>query len=306
MSWLDTQVSLYSCPADNTGRASTFRDILFTEFAVPHEWYLKLYKPEEKWISDTFNDIDTINDLRTREMTKEEKVMLKNTLQCFTPAALLKSKKKGQVEEISRTGLMQLDFDAAAIQEYDIEELKQVVFNLPFIAFCGLSVSGNGFYALAKIAEPEKLPQYAEHCFEVLNRYNLPPDTTKGRNVNDLRFVSYDCNMLYRENPEPLKIKQFKPKPKPVYTSTTPITITHANKMVADGLKQISNAMEGNRFKTVQRVAFTFGGLGDNSLLDAINGTINNTAAFHGQEEKYCRCAADCFEAGKQKPLQAA
>lgn len=304
MNWIDTQVSLYKCPADNTGRPATFRDILYCEFGLPHEWFYKQYKPEEKWISDTFNDLETIIDLRTKEMSKEEKVILKSTMQCFTPAALLKSKKKGVIEEIHRTGLMQLDFDAAAIQDYDIEELKQAVFSLPFIAFCGLSCSGNGFYALAAIAEPEKLLQYAEHTFEVLNKHAIPPDTTKGRNVSDLRFVSYDCNMLIRENPEPLKIRSFRAKPKPVSVSTGSISINHSNKVVSNGLTKISAAIEGSRWQTVQQVAYTFGGLQDDTFLEELKQTIKNTPAFAGVEEKYCQCATDCFNAGKIAPLK--
>jgi hypothetical protein len=34
----------------------------------------------------------------------------------------------------------------------------------------------DGFYALALIAEPDKLSDYAEHCFEVLKDYGIQPD----------------------------------------------------------------------------------------------------------------------------------
>ena len=304
MSWLNKQVSFYKCTADNAGYPATYRDILFCLFGVEHEWFYKDRKAE-KWVSGVFNDLDTIIDLRTREMAKEEKVTLKNTMQCFTPAALLKTKKQGKIEEINRTGILQLDFDAADIKQYDIEELKQSIFSLPFVAFCGLSCSGQGFYALALIAEPDRLEDYAEHCFEVLREYGIPPDTTKGRNVNDLRFVSYDANMLIRENPEPLKIKNFRTKDKPQFTTTTSVPVNHADKVVSKGLTDIRNALEGRRWQTVQKVAYTLGGLGDHSVLNDIEHIIKSSSQFTGVEEKYCQCAADCFNAGKQKPLVA-
>jgi hypothetical protein len=76
-------------------------------------------------------------------------------MQCFTLAGLLKTKKQGQVEELNRTGLMQLDFDYESIKDYDIEKLELAVFDLPFTAFCGLSCSEKkGFYALVLVAEP--------------------------------------------------------------------------------------------------------------------------------------------------------
>jgi len=301
MSWLDKQVSLYKCPADNEGRAATLRDILFCEFGVDHDWYYKDHKLN-KWIGGVFNDLETIQDLRTRAMTKEEKVILKNTLQCFTPAALLKTKKRGQVEEIGRTGLMQIDFDYASIQDYEIEELKQAVFDLPFVAFCGLSCSGNGFYALAEIAEPDKLTEYAEHCFDVFIRYGIQPDTTKGRNIHDLRFVSYDSRMLIREEPKPLQIKQFRTKKKPIQTIST-VKIEASNKVISTGLNQIKDTIEGNRWQTIQRVAYTFGGLQDDTLLDQIKSIIYSSSQFAGLEAKYCQCAVDCFSAGKLNPL---
>lgn len=301
MSWKHTQVSLYSCVADNIGRPALLRDILLCDFALPHEWYFKHHK-HNKWFSGESNDISTIVDLRKREMSKEEKLMLKATMQCFTPAGLLKTKKQGQIEEISRSGLMQLDFDYDAIKEYDIEELKAAVFDLPFVAFCGLSCSGTGFYALVAIAEPDRLEAYAEHCFDVLEGYGIPADTSKGRNVQDLRFVSYDCNMLIRENPEPLKIKQFRTK----QVSTAPtssVDINHADKLINKALLQIKDATEGNRWQTVQQVAFTLGGLQNDSLLSEIKNIIRHSSQFTGLEEKYCKCADDCFKAGKTRPL---
>ena len=107
MSWMNTQVSLYSTHADNTGRPATFRDVLLDDFARDLPALIKLGKLDRQ-------------------------------------AALLESKARGQVQKIHRTGIMQLDFDHESISEYDVEELKQCVFSLPFVGFCGLSCSGDG------------------------------------------------------------------------------------------------------------------------------------------------------------------
>ncbi|HEV7333232.1 MAG TPA: BT4734/BF3469 family protein [Flavisolibacter sp.] len=304
--WLDTQVSLYECAADVLGRTVTFREILFTAFAISHRWYFKVYHPKEKWISGTFNDLDTIIDLRTREMEKKEKTTLKLTLQGFTPAALLKTRKQGEVEVISYTGLMQFDWDEEALEGYDLREVMAAVFSLPFVAFCSLSCSGTGFYALAAIAEPEKLADYAEHCFAIFQQYGIPLDTTKGSKANDLRYLSYDCEMLIRENPEPLKINRFLRRKQPANTptSSSPIsTVHHSNHIVQKGLSKIREASKGTRWQTVQQAAYTIGGLQDPTLLAEIQNTIRSSSHFSGEEDKYCRCAADCFEAGKNKPI---
>lgn len=284
--WIDKQVSLYTSHSDNTGRAATYRDILFTQFA---------------------KDLPAIIELRNLNRSaidyKLKAKPFKSGLQCFTPAALMLTKEQGKATEISRSGLMQLDFDYEEIKDFDIEELKQAVFSLPFIAYCGLSSSGYGFYALALIAEPYKLKEYAEHCFDVFKSYEINPDESKGKKPENLRYISYDANMLIRENPEPLKLPKPKttPKVKQAYTHTT--TSNNNNAILNAELKKLQAAQRGNRWGAVQKVAYTLGGLSNANFLYEIKQVINNTPAFNGEEEKYCKCAEFCFDAGMKKPL---
>lgn len=311
--WLeDLQVSFYKCPADNTGVAATFRQVLLSRAAGDHEWYYKDYSadkqafPKGKWVNGVSNDLNTIIKLSSVPLEQSEKTILKQTMQCFTPSCLLKTKKKTAIEEIKRTGILQLDFDYNDIKEYDVEELKRCVFSLPFIAFCSLSCSQKGFYALALIAEPDKLKEYAEHCFNVLLDYGIKADTTKGRNVNDLRFLSYDENILIRENPEPLQIKHFRKKQQPKTVTTVKSNNTIYNKdskIVRNGLKSISEAQPGQRWQTVQKVSYTLGGLGDSNILFDINSCINSNPSFTGEETKYIECATICFNEGMTRPI---
>jgi hypothetical protein len=298
MSWIDQQVSLYTSHRDNTGRAASLRQILLSEFANDFSVIYQLRDLQKKYDNELISDVDY----------KKEKSELKGKLQCFSPSALLKSRAKGNIIEISRTGILQLDFDYYDIQDYDVEELKQAVFSLPFIGFCGLSCTGKGFYALALIAEPERLNDYAEHCFRVFLKYGIKADTSKGRNVNDLRYLSYDANMLIREDPEILKIKRFKaPEAKApeavkrTYTSKT--TFNSKNPLLNKGIEELKHVQVGNRWETVQKVAFTIGGLNDYNLMNNIKQAIESNSAFAGEEPKYFKCAEDCFKAGSQKPL---
>ncbi len=302
MSWLDSHTSLYKCQADNTGTTTTIRDVLFTSFAIPHEWY---FKHSGEWISGESNDLETIIDLKTAEMAQEEKVMLKATLQCWTPAACLKTKKKGQIEVLGRTSIMQLDFDAATCEQYDLDELMRATFDLPFVCFVSRSCSGKGFYALVLIAEPERLSDYAEHCFNVLDKYGIPADTSKGRNPQDLRYVSYDANMMIKDDPAALKIKQFKPKQapkKPIHINSQPISF-NGNRVLLQAVQAIQSAPVGNRFPTVQKWSFTLGGYGDNTLLSTIKQSIREAPQYSGVEDKYLECAELCFKDGQSKPF---
>jgi hypothetical protein len=290
MKWLDKQVSLYESHFDNYGRAATFREILFTEFSY---------------------DLYTIIQLKELEMDDPgyelAKLALKEKLQCYTPAGLLACKAKGRVQEINRSGMLQLDFDYKDIYEYDIEELKRCVFNIPYVGFCGLSCTGNGFYALVQIAEPEKLEQYAEHLFQVLADIGIKVDRSKGKKVENLRYLSYDSNMLVRDNPNTLLIKNFRTKPT---TAKTPLKNTNYksntsnNGLIDAYLYKIRKATKGERWDTVQHVSYTLGGIGDPSVIHSIKSEIEANPEFNGQEDKYCKCAEDCFAAGLLKPLK--
>lgn len=294
--WIDKQISLYTSHRDNTGRPASYRQILLSEFGKDFPVIYKLRQLEKEHDNQQVKDVDY----------KIKKAELKSKLQCFAPSALLQSRAKDNIIEINRTGIMQLDFDYADIQDYDIEELKQCIFNLPFIAFCGLSCSGKGFYVLALIAEPEKLNKYAEHCFKVFQQYGIKPDTSKGRNVNDLRYLSYDANMLIREEPQILHIKQFKKQeaPKQIYPiKYTKESFAANSPLINKELQTLQVVNVGNRWHTVQKVAYTLGGLNDCSILKSIKQAIENNGSFAGEEKKYLQCAEICFNAGTKNLL---
>src|SRR4051794_18189617 len=116
MIWLDYTTSLFKCLADNYGTPRTFRQILLSDFGVPHKRY---YKTDDGWISGVSNDLDTIIKIHKREI---DKTLAKQTLQCYQPSGYYTSKKKGSEILINRLPLLQLDFDNP--EGYDLDELK--------------------------------------------------------------------------------------------------------------------------------------------------------------------------------------
>ena len=292
-SWLNLKTSIFSCTADNFGKLRSFNEILFSDFAVSHEWFFKDDKTSE-WISGNSNDLKTIIDLRTGRATEEEKILLKKTLQCYTVSASFECKKKHHERLISYPPLLQLDFDKLD----NIEQIKREIFKLPCVAYVGRSVSGKGLFAILLIAEPDKLHEYAEHCFIVFEHWGLKPDVSKGRNYTDLRFVSYDANAFYRAFPTPLRIKRFYTKKR----ETRPVTGVLSNdKLIGWAVKQIQSAQTGTRFDTVRKVAYCLGGYGRG--LDEIKSAIYNSSQYSGVENKYLTHADEAFTAGQEKPL---
>lgn len=285
--WLKQEISLYKTHADNTGRAATFEEIFFWGFEPSLKAICELRRLDRA-ASDYLN--------KKRE--------LKSKLQCYTPAALLQSKAKDSFNVIYRTGILQFDFDYADIAQYDIQELKRAVFSLPFIGFCGLSCSGDGFYALALIAEPERLTEYADHCFKIFESYGIKADTSKGKKIENLRYVSYDANMLVKQDPKPLLIKKFikTETAKPSVYNTTRVNQI-SNDFVRKQLNELATAQPGNRMNTIQKIAFTLGGKQDQNYLHEIKSIIYESELFADDTKAYIRCAEDCFRRGSMQPI---
>jgi hypothetical protein len=295
--------TLYSCYSDNFGRPRTLRQILFTDFANNHRWFYK-DNASGKWVSGSSNDLFTMIELRSLDSGQPtydaKKIEAKQTVQCWTPSARYKVKGKKAVL-LYLLPFLQLDIDQEALQDYDIEEVKQMIFSLPFVFYVGKSFSARGLFALVLIAEPDKLSQYAEHCFNVFAQYGITVDTSKGRNYSDLRYVSYDANCLYREDPIPLKIKQFNVQPqKETVRIDIPIS-DNPDRLINFEVRKVREAQPGARFITIRSAAFALGGIG-RGLTD-IEAAILSSSQYSGVTEKYLTHAREGFEAGMKKPF---
>lgn len=294
MKWYEYTTSLFPYVAVNTGERRTIEDVI--KHAYKHTHYVKIHH-EGVDASDMYNDEQTLYDLRNEVITKTEKLSLKNTLQCWQPSCYMPDKSKGSKPEIINP-ILCLDFDN--LDGFDIDEVKQAIFQQPCVCFVSLSCSGKGLYALLLIEDPEKLKEYAEHCFKVFQRCGIPIDTGKGQNPNHLRFVSHDENPLWREDPIPLKLKPATPRP---VVKSQPTQFNNSAGLLKWAIDKVCFAQPGERFETVRKVAFTMGGHGYG--LDEIQQVINTAGQFQGVEHKYLKHAEEAFNAGRLKPVAA-
>lgn len=307
MNWMDIKTSLYKCQADNYGTQALLGDIVLSQFIIPHEWFYKDYSTD-RWVKGFVVDYDSINDLRCMDRMatdfESRKQIIKSTLQCWTPSACLECKKKDEVKELYRTGLIQLDFDK--LKGVDIEAFKRRLFDYSFVGLCSLSCSGDGVYALAAIAEAEKMELYAEHFFAVFEEWKVSIDPSKGKKPESLRYMSCDGNKLLKEKPKPLKLDKFRTRPTKVGSSTpSNITYNQANSddLISWAINQIKNATTGGRYAAVSKVAYTLGGTGNKDLVNLIVHEIEHNTEFAGMENKYNTIAEECFQAGLLNPL---
>lgn len=115
---------------------------------------------------------------------------LKQQLPAFMPSGVFTKKTADGLQEHS--GFICIDIDAKDNADVDnFGRLKEFVYQVPQIAYCGLSVGGAGFFCLIPIADPAKRVEYFRAIERDFKRCGIRIDR-QCYNVNRLRFVSYD------------------------------------------------------------------------------------------------------------------
>lgn len=171
--------------------------------------------------------------VRNQTDTEKRKV-LKDQLPTFTPSGLFSSNNGKSL--IKASGMICIDIDKKDnlnVQDYD--NLKDKISELPYVAYCGLSVSGEGYFCIIPIYDSHKFSQHFFSLQKVFADMGITIDQTC-KDICRKRFVSFDPNSylnLQAETYQGLIDSQFKPShanQAPTYTyNVTPEILTKAD-----------------------------------------------------------------------------
>lgn len=128
------------------------------------------------------DEIRTIEDKPTRDKLKAQ-------LPAITPSGKFSKRCKDGL--LAHSGLMQVDIDLHHNEDIaNFNDLKAELSKLPEIAYCGLSVSGRGFWLLIPIQFPSKHDYHFEALRSDFKGIGIEIDATP--DVCRLRGYSYD------------------------------------------------------------------------------------------------------------------
>lgn len=137
---------------------------------------------------------------------------------------------------LSHSGLICIDIDEADntdVQEFD--QLKEKIKVVPYVAYCGHSVGGAGYFAVIPISRPEKHKEHFSSLYKAFKRCGITIDRS-GSDVSRKRFVSFDPDpyinvsaMIYDHVCNSDKTKADRP------TAPTPQPYTDENKSQTKG-----------------------------------------------------------------------
>ncbi|MCP2043489.1 BT4734/BF3469 family protein [Pontibacter sp. HSC-36F09] len=116
------------------------------------------------------------------------------------------------------SGLLQFDIDQKEnLHLTNLAEARQLLSKLPYVAYCGISVSGQGIWGLVRISDTSLHSEHFEYLFKVLSEMGLKLDRGP-QNVASARYYSYDPDAYFNHQAEPMQ--GFIQAPKEEYYAT--------------------------------------------------------------------------------------
>lgn len=142
------------------------------------------------------SQVDLLKELRSFQYKCPEQSELKRQLIAITPSSCQENG-RGEKYHKQHSGYIQFDIDG--VNESDRASLFNLLTSIPYVAYCGLSASANGYWGLFPIADPNKHTQHFDAMELAFKKWDIIIDT-KPRNIASLRFLSYDENAYFNFN----------------------------------------------------------------------------------------------------------
>lgn len=159
------------------------------------------------------------------ETDAEKRRALKRELPCFTPSGLFSH--NGAENLVRHSGFVCVDIDAKdnmGVRYFS--NLKKGIAGVPYVAYCGYSVGGRGFFCLIPIADSAKHSDYYRSLVLDFEKCGITVDRACS-NVCSKRFVSYDPEPYL--NPDAKVYDRLPPVNKWVSVQTTRHPVFHSN-----------------------------------------------------------------------------
>lgn len=132
-----------------------------------------------------------------RETSKRKINYLKSKLPAITPSGIFTQRNNKSI--ISYSGLICIDIDFKDNSHiYKFNELKNELCKLPEVAYCGISVSGKGYFLLIPLKYPEKHFCHFLMLKQAFESIGITIDNT--HDISRLRGYSIDPDAYFNHN----------------------------------------------------------------------------------------------------------
>lgn len=173
---LDVIVSLYTGATDNIGTEVNLKDFILTD--------------KYKMIAEQIRGGATV----------DERHSIKKQLYDKIPSVTVSGRFSQRDSEhmIEHSGLLCIDIDLK--DNVDImPQVPSILQSLKYVAYCGKSISGDGYFAIVPIENPMHFKQHFYALEEEMKSYGIVIDKSC-KDITRLRYASYDADGYYNPN----------------------------------------------------------------------------------------------------------
>lgn len=137
---------------------------------------------------------------------KKERDKLKAELPVITPSGTFKYRSGANL--VAHSGLIQFDIDLDENNQHITNwgDLKKEICKIRNVAYCGLSVSGNGYWGLIPISSPEHHKEHFNAIEAAFKRFGIKLDGLP-KNIASARGYSYDSDAYFNNNAETFTLR---------------------------------------------------------------------------------------------------
>ena len=194
---------------------------------------------------------------KIRSLTdKAERDRVKATLPAITPSGVFTYRSVKDL--VKHTGFIQFDIDANGNESVgNFKELKAQLSKIKNVAYCGLSVSGTGFWGLIPIAYPEKHNQHHKSIEEAFRAFGITIDPAP-KSVASLRGYSFDADAYF--NHKALIFEHYYVPPAQWSTIFSPPTSANTEKIFETAGRMIEAAPDGQKWHQLSKASYLLGG----------------------------------------------
>jgi len=197
---------------------------------------------------------------------KTERDSIKATLPAITPSGLFTYRSVKHL--VKHSTFIQFDIDEKGNESVgNFRELKSQISRIKNVAYCGLSVSGTGFWGLIPIAYPDKHDQHLKAIQQSFTGFGIAIDPAP-KSVASLRGYSYDPGAYFNHNAS--VFEKLYTAPTQSYKRASATGFTNAQKVYETAGKLISGAQEGQKWLQLSKASYLLGGYAAAGLIDSV------------------------------------
>lgn len=193
------------------------------------------------WLHSKKYQVKVLNIRNTYD--KSTRDLIKSNLPGITPSGIFSYRSEERI--IQHSGLIQFDIDLCEENKHikNWNKLKKEISNIIHVAYCGLSVSGLGYWGLIPIAYPEKHKLYFDSIEKAFADFGIKIDP-RPKNVASLRGYSWDDTAYFNHNAVVLTHYLEQGSPPKAFVKSVDIP---GSEIVHRAIKIMKSACEGER-----------------------------------------------------------